>query len=206
MSEAPQSHTADSARIRRLEEELRESEDRQRLLAEGIRDFALFSMDPDGRITSWGQGARRLTDYETEDVIGRHSSILFTPEDRDRGLPQRELETAASDGSAADENWIVRKDGTRFWASGYSSARRGQDEGLLGFVKLFRDLSEKQKTLQALRESELRLRAALAAAEMGTWLWQVPTDKQTLDHGIRDHYFGEQPIRREDTVTIDLGI
>jgi PAS domain S-box-containing protein len=94
------------------------------------------------------------------------------------------LQTAAGTGSAADENWVVRKDGTRFWASGFSVARRAEGGAPAGFVKVFRDLSERQQAHEALREGELRLRAALAAAEMGTWLWQVPTDKQTLDENL----------------------
>jgi len=172
---------AESDRIRQLEAHLRESEERQALLSAGIRDFAIFSLDPGGRITWWCDGARRLLGYEAREVLGKHASMFFTPEDRDGGLPERELKTAAASGTAADENWIVRKDGSRFWASGFSSARRGEDGRLLGFVKILRDLTERRQASEALREGDLRLRAALAAADMGTWLWQVPTDKQTLD-------------------------
>src|SRR4051812_32747138 len=175
---------AEPDRVRRLEERLREAEERQAILAEGVRDFAIFTLDPGGHITWWCGGARRLLGYEAGEVLGKHFSLLFTPEDRDRGLPERELKTAAAAGSAADENWAVRKDGSRFWASGFSAARRGAGGELLGFVKIFRDLTERERAHQALRESELRLRAALAAADMGTWLWQVPADKQTLDESL----------------------
>ena len=101
-------------------------------------------------------------------IVGRPGEILFTPEDREAGLPRRELETAAESGSAADENWVVRKGGGRFWASGFSSARRGQGGALTGFVKVFRDLTDRQKAQEALREGDMRLRAALAAASTAT--------------------------------------
>jgi len=174
----------ESDRVRLLEAQLREAEERQAVLAEGVKDFAIFSMDAGGRITWWGGAARKLTGYEEREVLGRHFSLLFTPEDRQGGLPGRELATAAESGSAADENWVVSKDGSRFWGSGFSSARRGQGGELRGFVKIFRDLTERRRADEALREGDLRLRAALTAADMGTWLWQVPTDKQTLDEGL----------------------
>jgi PAS domain S-box-containing protein len=180
----PEATARESDRIRDLEAKLLEAEKHQTLLTEAVPDFAMLGMDADGRITSWGDGARRLLGYEAEEVLGKLGSLLFTPEDRAAGLPQRELKTAAASGSAADENWIVRKDGSRFWGSGFSSARKGQGGELLGFVKILRDLTEREQALHALHESELRLQAALAAADMGTWLWQVPTDKQTLDKNL----------------------
>jgi two-component system CheB/CheR fusion protein len=122
--------------------------------------------------------------YEAGEVLGKPSSVLFTPEDRDAGLPAREMQTAAASGSAADENWIVRKDGSRFWASGFCAARRSPGGAVSGFVKVIRDLTERERTSHAQRESELRLRAALAAAALGTWLWQVPTVKQSLDESL----------------------
>jgi PAS domain S-box-containing protein len=179
----PAAPASDAEHMRRLEALLRESEERHALLVEGVKDSALFALDPEGRITWWGEGARRLAGYEEDEILGQHFSVLFTPEDRDRGLPERELETAAASGSAVDENWVVRKGGQRFWGSGFSAARRGEG-GLTGYVKILRDLTERQQAHEALRESELRLRAALAAADMGTWLWQVPTDKQTLDENL----------------------
>ncbi len=175
---------SDAERVRQLEARLREAEEWQALLTEGVRDFAQFTMDAGGHISGWPDSARRMLGYETGDVLGRPGALVFTPEDQDAGLPQRELRTAAESGSAADENWVVRKDGSRFWAAGFSSARRNDGGQLVGFIKIVRDLTERERSLRAMRESELRLRAALAAADMGTWLWQVPTDKQTLDEGL----------------------
>src|SRR4051812_5725105 len=94
----------DADRICRLETLLRESEERHALLVEGVKDFALFALNPEGHITWWGEGARRLAGYEQDEILGKHFSVLFTPEDRERGLPERELETAAESGSAVDEN------------------------------------------------------------------------------------------------------
>src|SRR3954449_10789180 len=107
----PAALASDAERIRQLEALLRESEERHALLVEGVKDFALFSLDPQGRITWWGEGARRLAGYEEDETLGKHFALLFTPEDRARGLPQRELQTAAASGSAVDENWVVRKGG-----------------------------------------------------------------------------------------------
>src|SRR5947209_9360743 len=83
---------------------LRQSEERLRLLTDAVRDHAVFTMDPRGRVTWWNEGARRLTGYPPEEVLGRHFALLFTAEDREGGLPRRELRTAAESGSAADEN------------------------------------------------------------------------------------------------------
>src|SRR4051794_14478496 len=99
---------SDAERIEQLEAKLREAEERQALLSEGVRDFAIFAMDAGGRIIWWCGGARRLTGYEEGEILGKPASLLFTPEDREGGLPERELKTAATSGSAADENWIVR--------------------------------------------------------------------------------------------------
>jgi PAS domain-containing protein len=88
----------------------------------------------------------------------------------------------------------VRKDGSCFWRSGFSSPQRGEGGGVRGFVKIFRDLTEHRRVDEALREGDMRLRAALAAADMGTWLWQVPTDKQSVDENLH-HLIGAPPGR-----------
>src|SRR4051812_26892989 len=95
-STRPEATSPDSDRVRQLEAKLREAEERQALLSEGVRDFALLSLDADGRITGWYDGARRLVGYEAEEVVGKPAALLFTPEDRDAGLPERELKTAAA--------------------------------------------------------------------------------------------------------------
>src|SRR6266849_5185608 len=122
------------------ERALRQSEERLGLMIEGVRDYALFLIDPSGHISGWNTGAERLLGYQAEEIIGQPLSQFFTPEDRQIGKPARELETARTTGRASDENWLVRKDGSRFWASGLITALR--NGSLQGYVKVLRDLSE----------------------------------------------------------------
>src|SRR3954452_10701834 len=93
---------------------LRESQERLRVLTEAVQDHGIFGMDTAGGITWWSEGAARLTGYGAEEVLGKDFALLFPPEDRQAGLPRRERETAAASGSAADENWFVRKGGGLF--------------------------------------------------------------------------------------------
>src|SRR3954471_11811142 len=89
-----------------------------RLLLETVEEYAIFAMDPEGRIVHWNAGATRITGFDEADVLGRPLLIIFTPEDLKAGVPWEELEKAAHTGRAEDERWQVRKDGTRFWATG----------------------------------------------------------------------------------------
>ena len=104
------------------ERALRQSEERLGLMIEGLQDYALFLMDPGGQVSGWNAGAERLLGYEAEEIIGQPFSQFFTPEDRLSGKPERELEIARTTGRASDDNWLVRKDGRRFWASGITTA------------------------------------------------------------------------------------
>src|SRR6266849_8901460 len=122
------------------ERALRHSEERLGLLIENVQDYALFLIDPSGHVSGWNAGAERLLGYEAEEIIGQPLSQFFTPEDRQSGKPERELTTARTTGRASDENWLVRKDGSRFWASGLITALR--NGSLQGYVKVLRDLSE----------------------------------------------------------------
>ena len=99
------------------------------LLVEGTTEFAMFLVDPDGRVASWNAGARRILGYEVAEVLGQPATLIFTPEDRANGVPERELAAATRDGRAADVRWHQRKDGSRFWASGLTMALRGGGDG-----------------------------------------------------------------------------
>ncbi len=176
---------AERARRRGAEEALRRSEERAAHLIEGVKDYAIFTMDPRGRIVTWNEGARRLLGYEPEEALGRSYALTFTEEDRRAGKPEQELENARIGGSAMDENWAVRKDGSRFWASGVTTALRDPIGQHSGFIKIFRDLTERRRAEEALRDSERRLRVALAAARMGTWLWDIPANHDRLDESLR---------------------
>src|SRR6201996_51394 len=98
----------------KLERNLFESERNFRLLVEGITDYAIYMLDPEGRITNWNSGAQRIKGYTQDEVVGRHFSQFYTPEDREEGLPARALSTARNEGRFEAEGWRVRKDGSRF--------------------------------------------------------------------------------------------
>jgi PAS domain S-box-containing protein len=132
-------------------EELRESEERFRLLVESTEDYAIMSLDTVGKVVSWNPGAERTLGYPTEEIIGQSFDLFFLPEDIAAGKPARELSFAAETGRMADENWLVRRDGTRFWASGVTTSLRDAGGGLRGFAKILRDLSERKRLDEALR-------------------------------------------------------
>jgi PAS domain S-box-containing protein len=181
----PSAALVDERRRRQhAEDSLHELEEHHRLLIENARDYAIILLDRDGRITSWNEGARRLTGYAAEEVLSRPGDLLFTAEDRAAGLPERELTTAWATGSFEDENWMVRSDGSRFWASGVSTAVHAESATPPGFVKVLRDLTERREAQAALESSEERLRAALTAARMGTWFWDIPADRQEVDDNL----------------------
>ena len=149
------------------EQALRQSEERLGLLIEGVRDYALFLMDPSGQVSGWNAGAERLLGYEAEEIIGQPLSQFYTPEDRLTGKPERELETARTAGRASDDNWLVRKDGSRFWASGLITALK--NGSLQGYVKVLRDLSERKQAKEQIaglleREKQQTARLVQVAA------------------------------------------
>ena len=133
------------------EQALRQSEERLGLLIEGVQDYALFLMDPSGQVSGWNAGAERLLGYAAEEIIGKPLSQFYTPEDRLTGKPEQELETARTAGRASDDNWLVRKDGSRFWASGLITAL--QNGSLQGYVKVLRDLSERRQAKEQIARS-----------------------------------------------------
>jgi PAS domain S-box-containing protein len=112
------SASGDGTERRRPEEALRESEERFGRLVEAAKDYAIFMTDAEGRVGTWNEGAARLFGYEEGEIVGEDAALLFTPEDREDGRPERELRLAEEEGRAEDERWHLRKDGTRFWASG----------------------------------------------------------------------------------------
>ncbi len=115
-----------------------------RLLVESLRDYAIFALDSTGRVLSWNNGARRMKGYEPADIIGRHFSVFYPPEEIAAGKPEWELEVAAREGRLEDEGWRLRKDGSRFWANVIITSLRGPANELLGFAKITRDLTERR--------------------------------------------------------------
>ena len=144
---------------RAAEEKLRESERRFRLLVQGVTDYAIYMLSPQGEISSWNAGAERIKGYAEREVLGRHFSLFFTAEDRAGGKPDRALETARATGRFVDEGWRLRKDGSRFWASAVLDAIRDETGVLVGFAKITRDLTDRRAAEEEVRQSRARLQA-----------------------------------------------
>src|SRR5689334_1680445 len=143
---------ASAERAGREAEMLRRSEEKFRLLVEGVADHAIFMLDADGRVANWNLGAIRLIGYGDE-IIGSHYAILHTDEDRDAGMPETMLLNAERDGKAAGEGFRVRKDGSRFWAEATIRAVRNERGEAIGFAKIVRDVSERRHAQEALEKT-----------------------------------------------------
>lgn len=127
------------------------------LLVEGVTDYAIFMLDPGGHIMNWNAGAARIKGYSAEEVLGRHHSLFYPPDDISAGKPVRLLALAASAGRAEDEGWQVRRDGSRFWADVVLTAIRDTGGALLGFAKVTRDLTERRQAEEELARSNTEL-------------------------------------------------
>jgi PAS domain S-box-containing protein len=134
-----------------------ESERRFRLLVEGVVDYAIYMLDPNGIVSNWNAGARRIKGYEAAEVIGRHFEMFYLPEDREAGMPARSLQTARETGRFEAEGWRQRKDGTKFLASVVIDAIYEAGE-LIGFAKITRDITEQSKAQASLHASESQFR------------------------------------------------
>jgi PAS domain S-box-containing protein len=139
-------------------EELRQSEERFRLLVESVRDYAIFMLDPSGYVLTWNAGAERFKGYRADEIIGQHFSRFYPPEALASGLPEHELEVASEVGSFEDEGWRVRKDGTLFWANVVVTAMRDGRGEIVGFSQVTRDLTQRRAHEEHLRRSEERFR------------------------------------------------
>ena len=146
--------TRDLTERRAAELELRQSEERFRLLVQSVTDYAIFMLSPEGRVSSWNPGAERFKGYSADEIIGEHFSRFYTEEDRAAGIPDKALETARREGRFEAEGWRVRKDGSRFLASVIIDPIHNDDGELIGFAKVTRDLTEKRAIEEQLRQSQ----------------------------------------------------
>ena len=135
---------SDLTERRKAEERLRESEERFRVLVDGIIDYGVFMLNPAGVVVSWNSGAERVMGYTSAEIIGKHFSCFFAPEDVQTGRPARELDIASAIGNTIEQGWRLRKDGSRFWADITVSALRDKDGRLIGFAKVNRDLTARK--------------------------------------------------------------
>jgi PAS domain S-box-containing protein len=137
------------------------SEERFRLLVESVKDYAIFMLDAGGYVTTWNAGAARIKGYTAEEIVGKHFSTFYPPDDVAAGKCEGELRVAASEGRFEDDGWRIRKDGSRFWANVIITPLRAPDGTLLGFAKVTRDLTER-------RQADENLRALMAAERMAS--------------------------------------
>jgi len=155
--------TRDLTERRDAEHALRESEERFRLLIDSVRDYAIFMLDPAGRIATWNAGAERINGYHSSEIVGKHFSVLFPPEDVADGKPSRELEVAAKAGRYEEEGWRYRKGGKKFWANVLITPLRNRAGELIGFAKITRDLTERRAAEKRALEDAQRMAAEGAA-------------------------------------------
>ncbi|MGM5059025.1 PAS domain S-box protein [Rhizobium sp. 814_E9_N1_1] len=149
--------TRDLTERRAAEQTIRQSEEQFRRLVQGVSDYAIYMLDPNGNVSSWNFGAERIKGYRPQEIIGRHFSTFYTPEDRAAGLPETALSLARAEGRFEREGWRVRKDGSRFWASVVIDVIRDDDGDVLGFAKITRDITEKMETQRALEQAREEL-------------------------------------------------
>jgi PAS domain S-box-containing protein len=147
----------DYAAAGRAEAAFLESEERFRTLVEGVQDYAIFTLDPQGKVVSWNAGAERIKGYKADEIIGQSFSRFYLQKDIDQGKPEEQLRIAAASGRSETEHWRVRRDGSQFWANVVITAARNSSGGLLGFSEISRDISER-------KETEAKYRGLLEAA------------------------------------------
>jgi PAS domain S-box-containing protein len=197
VEEDPPSHLDASGEIERLKHQLEEAEKNlaharkaQQILEQittEVKDFAIILLTSDGRVTLWNEGAERLLGYGAREIHGQNIRILFTPEDQAKGAPEEELRDARTRGRSGDDRWLLRKDGSRFWASGVTTAIRGDDGETQGFVMIVCDespakaLQEELRRVNATLEERIRERTA----ELEDALKEVAAFSYSIAHDLR---------------------
>jgi PAS domain S-box-containing protein len=181
------------------EEELRQSEEKFRLLVQDVRDYAILMLDPGGHVVSWNEGAERLKGYQAQEIMGKHISVFYPQEDVAVGKPETELRVAREVGRFEDEGWRVRKDGSRFWANVIVTALRDEQGTLRGFAKITRDMSERNRVEREI----LKLNEGLKSRndELAATNKELEAFTYSVAHDLRAplrHIYGFSKILVED--------
>jgi PAS domain S-box-containing protein len=167
-----------------------------RLLVQGVTDYAIYMISPEGKISSWNAGAERIKGYAEREVIGQHFSLFFTAEDRACARPERALETARATGRFADEGWRLRKDGSRFWALAVLDAIRDEAGRLVGFAKITRDLTERRAAEEQMRQA----RALLEAFTDNSPALMSLKDRDGRYRFVNTRFLARHALRREQVL------
>jgi PAS domain S-box-containing protein len=200
--------TRDLTERRMAAEKLRESEERHRLLVEGIRDYAIFMLDPEGRVVTWNAGAERIKGYTAQEIIGKHFSLFYPKDSIAAGWPEKQLESARAAGQIEDEGWRIRKDGSKFWANIVVTALHSRDGQLYGYAKITRDMTERRAIDEQIRKlnAELQLRVE-ELAKSNRELAQERAENETFvysaSHDIRAPLVNLQGFSQEIKMASD---
>lgn len=189
-------NTRDITERKRADEALRASEERLRVLIESAEDYAIITLDTEGRVSGWNSGAARTFGYKEAEIIGRSHEILFTPEDRERGVPLEEMKQAREERRALDERYYFRKNRTRFFGSGVTAVLR--DHNGHGYVKITRDLTERKQAEEALHRAHEKLEERVVARTR-----ELTALNEKLTNEITDRKLVQEQLRRSETYLIE---
>ncbi len=177
---------------KQYESSLQESEKLSHILVEGMKDYAIFMLDAQGNVQSWNAGAELLKGYRAEEITGKHLSCFYPEEDRAGGKPAKNLKKATNEERDEEEGWLVRKDGSRFWANVVITALRDENGNLCGFSNVTRDISERKRAEEEIRNSEEKLHYSATAADIGIWRWDLVNNELTWSERCKE-LFGYPP-------------
>ncbi len=181
------SFVRDITERRRTEEALRKSEERFRLLVEGVEDYAIYMLDTHGRVTTWNTGAERIMGYRAQEIIGRRFHRFYAPDDAERKKPDQALAVATAEGRFQDERWLLRKDGTQYWASFVITALRDENGKLTGFSTIARDITKRKHAEDEIRRlnAELEHRVQERTAELQAAYQEMEAFSYSISHDLR---------------------